>query len=240
MLHRLFLIICLSLILFSCKEQSSESTQAPVQDIPSTPVSWQVSAIQKTEALNQSGQAILIWDDTSATQLAKMALLEKDGSTWVLVEEEISVNIGKAGFAPPGEKREGDKRTPTGVYALGPAFGYQNDLDSKIEFIELLDNHYWISDSEMENYNTIVDYVPESKEVEKMRRNDHLYEYGIVIEYNMEPAIPQMGSAIFFHVERRPEAPTLGCVSMGKTEMIDLIEWVDPDAKPMVILGHRN
>ena len=35
--------------------------------------------------------------------------------------------MGRAGFAPPGEKREGDGRTPSGTYGFEFLFGVEPD-----------------------------------------------------------------------------------------------------------------
>jgi L,D-peptidoglycan transpeptidase YkuD (ErfK/YbiS/YcfS/YnhG family) len=68
-----------------------------------------------------------------------------------------------------------------------------------------------------------------------MKRRDHLYELGLVVKHNMEPAIAGKGSAIFLHVWRSPGAPTLGCTAMNKQELIRLLTWLDPAKQPLFI-----
>jgi L,D-peptidoglycan transpeptidase YkuD (ErfK/YbiS/YcfS/YnhG family) len=71
--------------------------------------------------------------------------------------------------------------------------------------------------------------------VEKMKRGDHLYEYGIIINHNSNPAEKGKGSAIFFHVWRTPGAPTLGCTSMSKENLLQLMAWLDPKKEPLLV-----
>ena len=50
--------------------------------------------------------------------------LGKCNDHWNLVSGPIEAVIGENGFAPPGEKREGDGRTPSGIFSLNRTFGY--------------------------------------------------------------------------------------------------------------------
>jgi L,D-peptidoglycan transpeptidase YkuD (ErfK/YbiS/YcfS/YnhG family) len=73
-----------------------------------------------------------------------------------------------------------------------------------------------------------------------MRRNDHLYKYGIIIRYNMDEVVKNLGSAIFIHVERRKGAPTAGCVSFEEERMVELIKWLRPGKNPIIIMGTQK
>ena len=53
----------------------------------------------------------------------KIYVLERTGSGWSRAMDPFDAAIGRNGFAPYGEKREGDGRTPSGLYRLGTAFG---------------------------------------------------------------------------------------------------------------------
>ena len=68
-----------------------------------------------------------------------------------------------------------------------------------------------------------------------MKRNDGLYEYGIVINHNTSPIIAGNGSAIFFHIWRSATSPTLGCTSMSKENLLVLMRWLDKGKHPLLI-----
>ena len=128
-----------------------------------------------------------------------------------------------------------DKR-PLVFLSLGPAFGYENDIQAQLPFAVLQADSYWDSDSESPTYNQMVSKPPKG-EYEVMRRKDHLYKYGVVVQYNMNPAEPQKGSAIFLHIERQPGSYTAGCISMSEANMVDLIEWLDAGKLPHIFMG---
>ena len=72
-----------------------------------------------------------------------------------------------------------------------------------------------------------------------MRRSDNLYKYGIVIEYNTNPVIKGYGSAIFFHIWRGKDVTTEGCVAVSEDNIIRILEWLDPTARPLIIMGNE-
>ncbi|MBR9920366.1 MAG: L,D-transpeptidase family protein [Bacteroidetes bacterium] len=245
MVNRLLPLFLLPIFLFSC---GSPETDTPEQD-PPVPETREVNLpnqdlsediLDKFPQIEGSKQLIVVAAATTTSTTAKMSAYEKQEGSWVVLRENIPVNIGKAGFAPFGEKREGDGKAPSGLFLLGPAFGYTNDLKTSMEFITLDDSHYWMSDPDSSNYNQLIRYKPGTKEMEKMRRADDLYSYGLIVQYNTDPVVPGAGSAIFMHVERGPGKPTLGCVSMEPKEMKALIEWLDPNAYPLILMGTES
>lgn len=68
-----------------------------------------------------------------------------------------------------------------------------------------------------------------------MKRADHLYELGLVVQHNMQPAVAGKGSAIFFHIWRTEGSPTLGCSAMSKQALTDIMIWLDPEKAPLLI-----
>lgn len=163
--------------------------------------------------------------------------LEFFEGSWKMTFDTIPCTFGRKGLAEPGQKIEGDKRTPSGTFQIGSAFGYKKDLNINMNFIELSDNHYWISDTNSQMYNTLINYYPEGIYAEKMKRNDHLYKYGIIIEYNTTNIIRGRGSAIFIHIERKKGYPTAGCIAVSDTSIKKMIKWIKPEKKPLIIIG---
>jgi L,D-peptidoglycan transpeptidase YkuD (ErfK/YbiS/YcfS/YnhG family) len=166
--------------------------------------------------------------------------IELVNDNWIVTFDSILCTFGKNGLAESGTKIEGDGKTPSGVFSVGLPFGYKNDLGIDKDFIELSDDHYWVSDTNSQSYNKLVDYYPEGVYAEKMKRNDHLYKYGIIVEYNTENTIKGKGSAIFIHIERKEGAPTAGCVAISEKNIKKLIEWLKPEKKPMIIIGNAD
>lgn len=164
--------------------------------------------------------------------------LEDINGRWALTFDTVSCEFGTKGIAQQGEKMEGDGKTPCGQYLIGPAFGYDKDIPSSLEFIVLTDNQYWVTDSNSEYYNQLVDFHPQGLDFEKMKRGDYLYKYGIIVQYNTKNIVKGKGSAIFIHVERGHGMPTAGCIAMSEANIKKLIQWADPFKKPSIIIGN--
>lgn len=188
-----------------------------------------------------SRQVVVVVNDERADISATVHAFEEEApGKWKQAFGPIEATIGKKGFAPPGEKREGDGRSPSGVYDLRRAFGYGPE-ETKIDYIQVTKEDIWVDDSESPDYNRIVKRSEtKASSFEEMRRDDHLYKYGIVIEYNTEPAVKRLGSAIFFHIWRGSNESTLGCVAMSEENIVRLIKWLDPVKKPKVVMGTKG
>src|SRR5438874_1528985 len=61
-------------------------------------------------------QVISVTNSGYGSTYATLRAFEKTSSGWRQVFGPWSARIGYNGFAPPGEKREGDGRTPSGSY----------------------------------------------------------------------------------------------------------------------------
>jgi L,D-peptidoglycan transpeptidase YkuD (ErfK/YbiS/YcfS/YnhG family) len=196
----------------------------------------QIPAVLNTLSIN-SAQAVIVEEKYRGSSAATLSTWERRAAAWVRLQKNIDATLGRNGLAPPGEKREGDRRTPSGIYALGDAFGYQNVIDTKIHYRQVSDDDYWVDDPNSVQYNTWVQGLPQAASFEHMKRQDHLYKIGIVIEYNTNPVVPGQGSAIFLHIWREPGASTTGCVAISEEQMVQLLQWLDPLKQPVIILG---
>jgi len=140
----------------------------------------------------------------------------------------------------PG-KREGDGRSPAGVFSLSGAFGYAPGGECpwiKLPYREATSTLKCIDDIRSRHYNRLVNAGEEPKDwssCEEMRRPDDQYRLGIVVEHNAAPAIPDRGSCIFIHIWKGPEVGTAGCTAMAPEDMETLLRWLDPAAVPVLI-----
>lgn len=142
------------------------------------------------------------------------------------------VAVGKNGLAKPGEKIEGDLKTPTGIFPLGTAFGIsQQDLDFPYRI--LTNDDKFIDDIADDNYNSWVNGETTAKSYEPMKR---YYRYGIVIKYNMNPVIKGKGSAIFIHNWNYQNEPTSGCIAMPEKKLLNIIKWLQAKKKPSILI----
>lgn len=195
------------------------------------------------------------WRDIGATAVC----LERAGDGWRQVGEPIAAQVGRSGLGwgvglhRDGDgptKREGDGRAPAGVFAIGPAFGYADAPPAGVTlpYRAATARDYFVDDPQSPDYNQwrrIPDGEPNDPaqhwgSCERMRRDDLLYEYGAVVGHNAAPPIAGRGSAIFLHVWSGPGAPTAGCTSMAKDELLRVLRWLRPDAAPVLVQVPRD
>jgi len=202
--------------------------------------------------LPESKQLVVVsatsWDSTTGT----LKMLSKSDSQWTSRGRQVPVVLGKGLAWGLGlhekvlsgpQKKEGDGRTPAGIFSLGPAFGYTDTPPKgcRLEYRKITPRDYFVDDPAAAEYNQWVTLSwginPKLKwhSAEKMMRPDNLYELGIVIHHNMSPTVKGAGSAIFFHIWRNSHASTSGCTAMSKKDLIDLMTWLEPDKNPIVV-----
>ncbi len=179
-------------------------------------------------------QAVVV--ETTGKVTAQVSGWERKGKDWTQVLRPVKAVIGRKGLAPLREKREGDGRTPSGVFRLRRAFGYEEKVVTGLAYQRVTERDFWVDDPDSLQYNQWVagDVPPVSHEV--LRRQDNLYKYVIVVEYNTDPVTPGMGSAIFVHVWRGAKKPTAGCVALAEADILRLLQWLDKRQDPVILL----
>ncbi|MDH4262078.1 MAG: L,D-transpeptidase family protein [Spirochaetia bacterium] len=167
---------------------------------------------------------------------AELQTFEKHGNSWSPGPVKTAAVVGRSGIAPTGLKKEGDGKTPSGIFLLGHAFGYADRGVGNMPYRQATEKNVWIDDVDSSDYNHWVNLPTNARSFERMRRNDNLYEYGLVVDYNTNPVVPGAGSAIFLHVWRNEKSPTDGCVAVSQKDLIRLLVWLDPSKKPRIII----
>lgn len=165
---------------------------------------------------------------------ASMTLCQRYGDIWkpAFIPSFRAV-IGKNGVALPGEKKEGDRKTPAGLYPVGETFGTQT-LALKMDYKYITAEDKFIDDSNHKLYNTWVSGATDAKSYESMLVEP--YTYGAVINYNRNPVTAGAGSAIFIHLWRASNLPTAGCVALDKRHLLMLLHWLDKAQHPHILV----
>jgi L,D-peptidoglycan transpeptidase YkuD (ErfK/YbiS/YcfS/YnhG family) len=189
--------------------------------------------------IGESEQLIFATNRDSSSFRITIHALERSNGVWHLVFPTFTGSIGEKGFAAIDDKREGDGKSPSGIFPLGIAFGYDPSVETRMPYRQATDDDFWVDDVDSEDYNKWVKGKPNAASWEKMKRDDDQYKYGVVIEYNMHPIVKGKGSAIFLHVWKGGES-TLGCVSMSEEMILKILAWLDPAKKPLIIMGTES
>ncbi|MES2470403.1 MAG: L,D-transpeptidase family protein [Verrucomicrobiota bacterium] len=164
------------------------------------------------------------------------AVVGRNGVGWGLGEPELP-NPG--GYT---DKKEGDGRSPAGIFRLPGAFGTapQAPDGTRLSWQECTSTLRGVDDVKSKYYNRIVDEaaVPDKDwdSAETMRREDGLYEMGVMIGHNPD-RVAGGGSCIFLHVWKGPGQGTAGCTALEVENVRKIIAWLDPGMAPRLVLG---
>jgi D-alanyl-D-alanine dipeptidase len=139
-------------------------------------------------------------------------------------------------------KREGDGRSPAGVFELERAFGEAEALppDSHgFPYLQAQRTSYCVEEVRSEHYNQLVDStqikMPGWQRWSPLRRPDGLFRWGVVVRQNAPDTVVGAGSCVFLHIWRGPRQPTSGCTAMHPDHLEALLRWLDPKAHPILV-----
>jgi D-alanyl-D-alanine dipeptidase len=218
---------------------------------------------KEPEALRASTQILVVttqdWDGVQGTLQA----YERPGAhkRWKAVGSPIPVVVGKKGLgwgaglasasdigphgagnsATPGPvKKEGDNKSPAGIFRLSTAFGYAPEEPTgwKMPYVVLTPSVECVDDAHSKFYNRVLDrasVTPDWNSSEQMLRADGEYRWGLVVAHNTEPVTPGVGSCIFMHIWLGPEKGTTGCTAMEQEQLEGVLARLDPARSPLLV-----
>lgn len=183
--------------------------------------------------LENTRRLVLVTFGKMSSSTAALRLFERAhaGGAWRLLQPAEPAVLGVNGAAwghgfhhlgGPGDavKREGDKRTPAGIFAFGPPFGFApSALPS---YLQLKPDTVCVDDPTSSAYNTITSHhnVSQRVSVESMHAGP-LYRRGLVVRYPTDAAT-RAGSCIFIHVWKSPTSGTAGCIALPEARVAAL------------------
>lgn len=151
-----------------------------------------------------------------------------DGKPTWTIDREFDGFIGKNGS---GKTREGDVKTPLGVYSVSTAFGIKKNPGTSMKYVDVTDD-IWCCGCE-KYYNRIISTKKTGHSCEG--NGEHMveyspeYNYGMFIDYNKECKVG-LGSAIFIHCTGY-KPYTGGCVAMPEADMKYILQKSDQNIK---------
>jgi len=197
---------------------------------------WGARGNSCSAVLDGTRRLVLVLVPTMRSSFGSLLLFERgeDESAWQLVHPAEPVVLGFKGlawanafrsFARAGEpiKREGDGRTPAGIYRIGRPFGFSATLLK--DYLRITADLVCIHDPASPHYNTIISraIVGRRARGEDMKTIG-LYRRGLVIEYPTDGAA-RAGSCIFIHVWRSATRGTAGCLALPEQRVAALQEF---------------
>ncbi|MBR2045560.1 MAG: L,D-transpeptidase family protein [Agathobacter sp.] len=152
------------------------------------------------------------------------AMYKMQEGTWSMVFETEAM-IGRNGL---GKKKEGDGKTPVGVFCFTKAFGILENPGTKMEYTQVDESHYWVDDSSSNYYNQFIsidEVEPDWKSAEHICEYEGSYYYVLAINYNSD-RIPGVGSAVFLHCTSENVEATAGCIAIPDIYMREIVKRV--------------
>ncbi|MGZ9808937.1 L,D-transpeptidase family protein [Pseudoroseicyclus sp. H15] len=141
-------------------------------------------------------------------------------------------SIGRGGLT--GAKVEGDGATPRGRHRITSTLYRPDRLAPPAPWAEpIRPGDLWSDDPDDPAYNSRI-RAPHAASHEKLRLANPLYDLILVTDWNMEPARPGYGSAIFIHQWRRPGFPTAGCIALPRPVLSHIAQRLAPGAELIV------
>ena len=163
-----------------------------------------------------------------------MQIVLKNKDTLLFGEFKFKCSIGKKGIT--SKKFEGDKKTPRGIFSLGPIY-YRKDkfskLDTKLKKISIKKYMGWCDDANSKYYNKQIRINNKIKH-EKMFRKDKMYDLLLPINYNSRKPVKNKGSAIFIHITKNYKK-TLGCISIKEKDFLVLLKVINKKTKIKIL-----
>ena len=147
----------------------------------------------------------------------------------------VPVALGRGGIL--ANKREGDGGTPRGTFRPRRLW-WRADRHWRpptlLPVRPIKPQDAWCDDPDDRQYNRPL-RLKADNDGDRLKREDHLYDFIIEIDHNTCPRMAGRGSAVFLHLARENFGPTAGCVSMTKSAMLRLLRRLSP--KTRIIIG---
>jgi L,D-peptidoglycan transpeptidase YkuD (ErfK/YbiS/YcfS/YnhG family) len=149
--------------------------------------------------------------------------------------QTIPVALGRGGII--ANKREGDGGTPKGTFRPRRLWWRADRNTRPLTFLPIRaigPDDAWCEDPSSRHYNRPIK-LDRDRNGDRLKRDDHLYDFIVEIDHNTSPRIAGRGSAVFLHLARENFSPTAGCVSMSKSAMLRLLRRLGPHTK--IVIG---
>ena len=88
-----------------------------------------------------------------------MTIIIKNKETLLIDNFKFKCSVGKKGFS--GSKKEGDLKTPKGIFDLGNIYYRQDRIEkpiSKLKLIRIKKNMGWCDDPNSKKYNKLINH----------------------------------------------------------------------------------
>lgn len=192
------------------------------------------------------------WDNLQGT----IYVFDKIDNKWVLNFSNPIVVGGKGlgmgdGLVPfkiddAPIKKEGDMKSPAGIFSFGTAFGYADYKEAswlKYPYKKASDTLICVDDMHSAHYNTLINKYEgkiDYNSFENMRLSKNYYKWGLFINHNSPTVVPGNGSCIFMHIWENDHSGTAGCTAMTEVNLLKVLNWIRAEKHPLLVQFPKN
>jgi D-alanyl-D-alanine dipeptidase len=206
------------------------------------------------QEIPDSKQLLVVTTENWSVSSGLMQRYERKNKQWHKVGKILEIKLGRNGLGwgiglhtiPKDAeiiKKEGDGKSPAGIFRLNQAFGYE-PFNINYPYEVYSETDHCVDDVNSKFYNKIVDSTKidrDYKSHEVMKFPKDYYKYGIVVDHNGisdgSKSEKGAGSCIFIHIKT---IPTSGCTVMTENEIKEILRWLDPKAQPLLVQGTQK
>lgn len=222
------------------------------------PAAAQAQAPFRPTQLDKAGQVVVVSAQALGSKEATVTLwrrkptgeLEAVGQPMFAYIGQNGLGYGLGLWRPPSqeggpEKREGDGRTPAGLFAVRQAFGAAKADTARKRGVKLpykvaSSGMVCVSDAASKRYNTLVmmteEQFPDWSRHDRLARDDGANSWGLVLEHNTEQPVAGAGSCLYLSVWPKEPRPTSGSVGMSLQSVMEMLTFLDPQANPVLVV----
>jgi L,D-peptidoglycan transpeptidase YkuD (ErfK/YbiS/YcfS/YnhG family) len=214
---------------------------APAHAQPEAATACPPTLANRLSTTGSATQLVTVLSPSRRSTQSRLELWRKAGECWRRIRGPWTAWVGQRGVSP--SKREGDRRTPAGAFGFGRVmYGVGANPGVRYRYHRIACGDWWVEDPRSPYYNQFR-HVPCGSQPpfrvvsEDMSRSPTAYRHLAVIDYNTSPVVPGRGSGIFLHASTG--RPTIGCVSLPLEQLLPVLRWLRPSAKPLIVIGTR-
>lgn len=176
---------------------------------------------------------------------ATVDVWQETAAGWHVLASTTAARVGANGIANGATRQQGTDTTPTGTYTITQGFGVGANPGTLLPYHVVTSQDWWVEDPTSAYYNQmrtaaqggfqLTQSGPDGSE--QLIDYPVQYNNALVINYNMDPAVPGRGAGIFLHDLGPQAGPTGGCVAVPADFLTQIMRWIDPAQHPLIAIG---
>lgn len=194
--------------------------------------------------LGPARQVVLVTSRSWTGTQARLEGYENGENGWELRIGPVAARVGRTGMIPEGRRVAGSGTTPAGTFPLSLAFGIEPDPGTAMPYVCVAsDDYWWVGDPASPHYNNLrtgseggfTARESGNRASERLAARPQEYAYALVIDFNRPYSVRTRGSGIFIRVTNG--LSTDGSVAVERAHLLELLAWLDPDARPVITMA---